>query len=140
MDIPRPGETVIRSHADLFAFWQGLMGPGGFGVARIWLAFLDEEHRVQPLIVPIDGIPAEPDRPFLRGLTRVVADLVDTGDASSAAMLISRPGPSAMASSDRRWARALRAELGDELAVWPIHLATRDRIQVFAPDDLAAAS
>jgi hypothetical protein len=34
----------------------------------------------------------------------------------------------------------LRAALGFEYATWPIHLATADHVQVFAPDDLAAAS
>ncbi len=29
-------------------------------------------------------------------------------------------------------------ELGDRLARWPIRLATRDRLQVFAPDDLVS--
>jgi hypothetical protein len=140
MNVPRPQDTVVRTQADLFAVWQGLMGRGGFSVASIWLVFLDEDKRLRPLIVPIDDIPTEPDQPFLRGLVRVVGDLVDSGHASSVAVLISRPGGSAMLESDRRWARALRAELGDELAVWPVHLATRDRIQVFAPDDLAVAS
>jgi hypothetical protein len=140
MTIPRPHDTVIRSHADLFTLWRGLMGPGGFSVATIWLVFLDQDNRLQPLIVPIEDIPTEPDAPFLRSLVWIVRDLIDSGDASSVAVLISRPGGPAMLGSDRRWARALRAELGDELAVWPIHLATRDRIRVFAPDDLAAAS
>ena len=43
-----------------------------------------------------------------------------------------------MLERDRRWARALRAELGDRLASSPIHLATPDRLQVFAPDDVVA--
>jgi hypothetical protein len=119
--------------------WQGLMGAGGFSVASIWLVFFDEESRLQHLIVPIDDIPAEPDEPFLRGLARIVTDLVDDHTVTSVAMLISRPGPRAMTGADRRWARALRAHLG-ELACWPVHLATRDGIQVFAPDDLAVAS
>jgi hypothetical protein len=137
---PPPPLTVIRTHADLFALWQALMGPGGFRIASVWLVFLDEDNRVQPVIMPIDDLPPEPDQPFLRNLARVVADLVDQGCASSVALLLSRPGGSAMTESDRRWARSLRAELGNELAVWPVHLATCDSIRVFAPDDLAVAS
>jgi hypothetical protein len=36
MNVPRPQDTVVRTHADLFAVWQGLMGRGGFSVASIW--------------------------------------------------------------------------------------------------------
>jgi hypothetical protein len=139
MNLPLP-MTVVRTHAELFALWEALMGRGGFETCSIWLVFLDEDNRVQPLIVPIDDIPPEPDGPFLRSLARIVGDLVETGETGSVAMLISRPGPAAMTGCDRRWARALRAEIGDELAVWPVHLATCGRVQVFAPDDLAAAS
>src|SRR3954447_9069183 len=47
-------------------------------------------------------------------------------------------GPAGMTDADRRWARALLAGFRG-LTRWPVHLATRDRVQVFAPDDLIAA-
>ena len=119
--------------------WRGLMGPGGFGRSTIWLVFFDAEFRTQSVIVPIEGVPAEPDPVSVRNLVSVVRDLVDGADVASVAMLLSRPGPRSMTDADRHWARALRAELG-ELAVWPMHLATRDSVQIFAPDDLIAAS
>lgn len=114
------------------------MGPDGFGVTSLWLVFFDAENRVLPAIVPIDDLPTEPDRDFLHGLLRIVADLIDSGNTSSVAMLLSRPGPAAINATDRRWARALRAELGDRLTTWPIHLATHGRVRVFAPDDLVS--
>ncbi|HEU5268213.1 MAG TPA: hypothetical protein VFU35_16000 [Jatrophihabitans sp.] len=132
----RPPGTVVRTAADLTALWESLMGPGGFGVTSVWLVFLDAENRVLPAIVPIDDLPTEPDRDFLHSLLRIVADLIDSGSTSSVAMLLSRPGPAAISGPDRRWARALRAELGDRLTTWPIHLATPGRVRVFAPDDL----
>ena len=85
--------------------------------------------------MPIDDLPTEPDRKFLRSLMQIVADLVDRASTSSVAMLLSRPGPAVITGPDRRWARALRAELGDRLATWPIHLATPGRVRVFAPDE-----
>jgi hypothetical protein len=42
-----------------------------------------------------------------------------------------------MTERDRRWARALRAAFAG-LTAWPLHLATPDNVQVFAPDDLLA--
>jgi hypothetical protein len=138
MPPPLPG-TVIRTHAELARLWRRLMGSGGFGTATIWLVFFDADSRVQSLIVPIDDIPREPDLRFTRNLATIIADLVDGDAVASVALLVSRPGPRAMCDADRRWARVLREQLGD-YARWPIHLATHDRVQVFAPDDLVAAS
>jgi hypothetical protein len=137
---PPPPLTVVRTPADLLALWQCLMGRGEFTRASVWLVFLDDAYRVQPTIVPIDGIPAEPDEGFTSAVARIIEGLVDGGTVSSVAMLLSRPGPARMTAADRRWAAALRSAVGDEYATWPIHLATADDVQVFAPDDLAAAS
>lgn len=115
------------------------MGPGGFGIRTLWLLFLDEQNRLQGALMPIEDVPAEPDVPSVRNLARVVADLLEDGEAASIAVLLSRPGPRAMTGADRRWARVVLDELG-ELSGWPVHLATRDFVQVFAPDDLVAAS
>ena len=115
-----------------------MMGSGGFARTSLWLVFIDDQDRVQPVIVPIDDLPREPDLELIRSLRQVITELLADGGPASVAMLLSRSGPSEMLERDRRWARALRAELGDRLASWPIHLATRDRLQVFAPDDVVA--
>jgi len=77
-----------------------------------------------------------PDPLFTGNIAKIISDLVSSGVAASVAMLLSRSGPGTMTAQDRQWARALR--LGKHR--WPIHLATCDRVQVFAPDDLVAAS
>jgi hypothetical protein len=138
--IPRPFETVVRTPAELFAVWEGLMGPGGFGTASLWLIFFDAEHRLQPVISPIEDIPAEPDAALIDALASILDEPLADGPGSSAALLLSRPGPVQMTAADRRWAQALRAGLSERLAAWPLHLATRDRVQVFAPDDLIPAA
>jgi hypothetical protein len=136
---PPPPGTIVRTAVQLARAWQRLMGQDGFDVATLWLIFFDGGGRLLRLIVPIDGIPPEPDALVARNLAAVVRELVASGEVASVALLISRPGSRAMTEADRRWARVLRAEMG-ELAVWPIHLATRGFVQVFAPDDLVAAS
>jgi len=138
--VPRPHETVVRTPAELFTVWEGLMGPAGFGMFSLWLIFFDSDGRLQPVISPIDDIPPVPDRGLLRGVAGVVEDLIATGTVASVAMLLSRPGPPDMTPADREWARALRRELGADLCRWPIHLATHGRVQIFAPDDLIGAA
>jgi hypothetical protein len=130
-----PG-TLIRTDADLCRLWQDMMGSGGFARRSLWMIFLDNESRVQPLVVPIDDIPAEPEPELLRGLGTTLDGVIDGENASSVALLLSRPGPSRALDQDRRWARALHSEFGPRFTRWPVHLATRDRLQVFAPDDL----
>ena len=136
---PPPPFTPIRTTADLLSAWRGLMGPGGFGTASIWMIFLDDDDRLLPTVQAIDDRPAEPEEHVVRNLTGVLGDLIDGGDVASVALLLSRPGPPGMTEADRRWARALHAALTGPLARWPLHLATRNRVQVFAPDDLIAA-
>jgi hypothetical protein len=128
----------VRTSADLCALWQRLMGSGGFGRASIWVVFLDADGAVQPVIMPVDDIPPEPDAAAVRNLARAVADVFDDGTGASVVLLLSRGGPPAMTDADRRWARAL-VDGFRGLTRWPVHLATRDRVQVFAPDDLIAA-
>jgi hypothetical protein len=114
-----------------------MMGPGGFGRRSLWLVFLDSLSRVTPLVVPIEDIPAEPEAEMLEGIVDVVRNLAATNDLAAVALLLSRPGPGAMSGSDRRWATALGSAFG-ALSPWPVHLATADRLQVFAADDLLA--
>jgi hypothetical protein len=129
-----PRDTVVRTTTDLFLLWQGLMGDGGFSRRSVWLLLLDEKGRPEPTIVPIDDVPSVPDRRSVNGLATLVSGLIAEGIAASIALLVSRPGHRDMTEDDRRWARALAPISG-----WPVHLATTDHVQVFAPDDLVAA-
>jgi hypothetical protein len=131
-------ERPVRTDADLFRLWQELMGPGGFAQRSLWLLFLQPDGYPAKVIVPIDDIAEEPDPVIIRNLALIASE--PDVEIGSVPMLISRPGRAGMTAADRRWAAALRADAPPEFLRWPMHLATRDRIQVFAPDDLIAAS
>jgi hypothetical protein len=131
----RPQDMTVRTDTELLALWQRLMGSGGFGRRSLWMVFLDGDDRPQPVVAPIDDIPEQPDRRLLDALASVIEGLKADGGVAAVVLLLSRPGPQDMTSADRDWARAL-APLSPGR---PIHLATADRVQVFAPDDLLAA-
>jgi hypothetical protein len=133
-------EMTISNKNDLSALWTRLMGPDGFGRRTVWLAFLDRDNRTLPMVVPIDDVPAEPEPAGIRMLAELVGGVVGTGDAAFVVVLLSRDGSAAMTSADRRWATALSTGLGQHTSPWPVHLATRGRIQIVAPDDLVRAS
>src|SRR3954454_6717946 len=131
-------DAPIRTATDLQVVWQRLMGEDGFGRRSLWLVFLDKHSRLRPPIMPIDDLPVLPDGRVVATLARAFTGLHSAGDFTSMALLLSRPGPPEMTDADRSWARALRDAFA-ALSPWPVHLATRGRVQVFAPDDLIAA-
>jgi hypothetical protein len=139
MTLKPPHETFVRTATELTELWHDMMGSGGFARRSLWMIFLAFDGELAPVVVPIEDIPVEPDEQLLRNLGKIVADLLADGHLDSAAFLLSRPGPSHMLDNDRRWARELLHAFGSSLCVWPIHLATKNRIQVIAPDDLVTA-
>jgi len=126
----------IRTEKDLFERWEELMGDGGFGRRSLWLIFLDEDGHQSDLIVPIDDIPMLPDARDVTAIADLIARIREEIGVAEVPMLISRPGPSEITEGDRLWAVALTEALRDQHPHWPIHLATRHRVQVFAADDL----
>jgi hypothetical protein len=135
MTLTPPSETIVRSDAELVALWRRLMGSGGFGMRTIWMLFFDADGRAQQVIVPIEGVPVGVDQRLVAALDVIITDLIDGDGVASVALLLSRPGQSQLTDDDCGWARALTKIS----ARWPVHLATTDRIQVFAWDDMLPA-
>lgn len=131
---------TIRSCVDLEEHWLRVVGTSEFGRRSLWLGFLDADSTVLPTLVPIADFPTLPDRLLLRNLRSIVDGVVGTNGVASIVLLICRPGSDVMTSQDRHWAALLHAEIASTFSEWPIHLATRGRTQVFAPDDLIAAA
>ncbi|MGI8459021.1 MAG: hypothetical protein ACR2LI_13035 [Propionibacteriaceae bacterium] len=130
-DLADVRDRPVRTARDLQIFWEALMGEGGFGRRSLWLSFLETDGLPVPHVVPIDDLPVRPDETAVNGLALMVRELVENGEVAAVVMLLSRPGPDTKTADDRAWARALAP-----LSVWPVHLATTDLVQVFAPDDL----
>jgi hypothetical protein len=139
MTLKPPHETFARTEADLTAIWRDMMGPGGFGTRSIWHIFFAADGRLAPPIVPIDDVPPEPDEQFLANLGTIMRESICGWPVTSLAVLLSRPGPATITPSDCRWATALRSTFGPVLCPWPVHLATRNQVRAFTPDDLVAA-
>ncbi|TWP36842.1 hypothetical protein [Leekyejoonella antrihumi] len=130
-----PGR-LITNDTELREHWVGLMGEEDFEKRSLWLIFVEHDQRVAPVVVPIDDIPMDPDDDTLAEVSTFIVRARDELGVASIPMLLSRPGTARMTDTDRRWARALASAFEDQQPQWPIHLATRQRVQVFAPDDL----
>jgi hypothetical protein len=131
----RPEQTFIRTNTELYEFWQEAMGPGGFAYRSVWLVFLADDGQVQPVIVPIDDVPPRPETEIIGNLKAILTGLIEDGPVDTVAALFARPGPAAMTDDDREWGRSL----SPLTPRWPVHLATRGLVRVFAGDDLVAA-
>ena len=138
MTIRRPEETIIRTRAELTELWRDLMGDDGFGIRTLWHLLLGSDGRLSPVILPIEDVPELPDPAMLGNLAAVLQQVCCDQELTSVAVLLSRPGGRAMTDRDRGWACAIRDGYG-ALSPWPVHLATRGEVQVFAPDDLIGA-
>lgn len=128
-------ENPIHTDDDLFRLWQQLMGEGGFGRRSLWLVFLELDRCPAKVIVPIDDVPELPDQESVDRVVWLADQICERQGLATAPMCLSRPGSSRMTGSDREWAKAVRGAAG-ERHPWPLHLATKDHLQVFAPDDL----
>lgn len=129
-------EKVITNDTQLREHWVSIMGEQVFEKRSLWLIFVEHDQRVAPVVVPIDDVPVEPDDDTMAQVATFVSRAREQLGVASIPMLLSRPGGAVMADSDRRWARALTSAFRDQQPQWPIHLATHQRVQVFAPDDL----
>lgn len=137
MTTQTPPRVHIGSDAALLAHWQSLMGEGGFGCRTLWLIFLDAEDHTLPVIMPIEDLPPRPEEVRTENLMRLVVGLREDEPGLGVAMLLSRPGTDTKTPGDRAWAACLvRLAREHGVRMWPVHLATSDRVQVMAPDDL----
>jgi hypothetical protein len=131
---------AVRTDADLQRHWTILMGPGGFAYPCVWSIWFDDDGASLPLVIPIDDVPEYPDDQLVDNLMLGLRQPLDAGQATSLAMLLSRPAGARLRPGDRAWARALiAAAQRHQLTMWPVHLATHGRVQTFRPDDLVAS-
>ncbi|MDY6810613.1 hypothetical protein GIY30_22380 [Gordonia sp. HNM0687] len=124
---------------DLRQRWRALMGPLGFGSARLWFAFVGSDHRLVKVLdwlpLPAEPDPADAD-PLLSTLGVVVAEL----GADSVALLISRPGRDGVSDDDLAWARLLvEAARRHGVPLQPVHRANDVELVALTNANEAAA-
>lgn len=111
--------------------WRSLMGVGGFGRRSLWLIYLDADGAQLPIVMPIDDVPARPDRTLLDNLGAILRQVRDADKhVHSVALLLSRPGTDSATAADWTWAREVQRVLTRSgVPTWPLHLATGDTVQ-----------
>lgn len=97
----------VHSTADLRQRWRALMGELGFGERLLWVGFVGADRRLYKTMshVPLQSTlqPGLVEYVMSR-LPRVLAGL---GEATTVALLLTRPGRGPVSNLDREWASLL---------------------------------
>lgn len=132
MTPPQLAAVPIRSADDLTARWAAVLDPPVFGARSLWVGWLDDDGLMLPVIMPVDDVPALPDRQLMSGLLRVtdgvLADHLPDDDGH-VAFALCRPGTPEVTEDDDAWAEALQLTFDDAIdGSWSLHLAAAGRV------------
>jgi hypothetical protein len=94
--------------------------------------FLDAQDRELPVVVPVDGIPRQPDGPTVTNLCWIISQVLDEhAPGGSVVLTLTRPGSDEIGSEDRGWRDAIASAAADEGAsIRLMCLGTRDGVRV----------
>jgi hypothetical protein len=98
----------LTTDADLVAMATDLVGRA---VRRqTWLFVLDDELRLSPVVVPMDGVPADADPQHIALLAARLTDLVAMVDGAGSVVLVwERPGTADVRMQEADWIAGLAA-------------------------------
>lgn len=92
----------LITDTDLIAMATEMVGPALR--RQTWLFVLDDEHRVLPVVIPIDGIPVDPDPQHVATLADRLTELVEgLPDAERLVLVWERPGSSVARMQEADW-------------------------------------
>ncbi|MGZ4508691.1 MAG: hypothetical protein ACXVX8_17325 [Blastococcus sp.] len=132
MTKPAPAQIPIRSADDLTARWATVLDPPVFGHRSLWLLWLDDNGLMLPVVVPIDDVPAVPDRQLIDSLLLMSDTVLQEhlpDDDGHIGFALCRPGPPEVTADDDAWAEALQLEFDDASdGTWSLHLAAAGRV------------
>jgi hypothetical protein len=94
--------------------------------------FLDAQDRELPVVVPVDGIPRQPDGPTVTNLCWIISQVLDEhAPGGSAVLTLTRPGSDEIGPQDRGWHDAIASAAAVEGAsIRLMCLGTRDGVRV----------
>jgi hypothetical protein len=132
MTKPPLADVPIRSADELTRRWETVLEPPVFGARSLWLAWLDDDGLMLPIIAPIDDMPVRLDRALGEGLRQIHLGVLHghLGGQGHLAMVLCRPGRPEVTKDDDAWAEALCEALdGLPATTWSLHLAAGGQVQ-----------
>jgi hypothetical protein len=124
MTKPPLADVPVRTAEELTQRWEKLLDPPVFSARSLWLTWLDD-GLMQPVVLPVDDVPAVPDRLLLANIAQVSESIVESHCVGTAhlAMALCRPGRVRVTKDDEAWERGLAEALLTTSGTWSLHLA-----------------
>jgi hypothetical protein len=103
---------------------------------QLWLLFLDEVDRQLPLLVPIDGLPSQPEDDGTDQVVGNIKQLMHEIGATALVIVWERDGPPTMTHPDTLWARSLASSCRARgVPLRAMLLSHRKGVRWIPPDD-----
>ena len=124
MTKPPLAAVRVRTAEELTQRWEQMLAPPVFATRTLWLTWLDG-GLVLPVVLPVEDIPAAPDRPLLANVAQVCEAVSGSHCTRRAhvAMALCRPGRVKVTKDDEAWERGLRWAFEASEGTWSLHLA-----------------
>jgi hypothetical protein len=126
---PPLADVPVRTAGDLVRRWELLLEPPAFAARSLWLTFYDD-GLMTSVVIPVDDVPAVPDRPLLANVAQVCEAIVESHVAGTAhvALALCRPGRPTVTRDDEAWERGLAEAFATTDRAWSLHLAAGGEI------------
>ncbi|MBD7916891.1 hypothetical protein H9657_01165 [Cellulomonas sp. Sa3CUA2] len=116
-DLPAVPAYPLRDVDDVLEVMLSLVGPERAGPPALWLVLLDAAGMMLPVVLPLVGIPLQPDPVQVRQVVVAMGDIVaHDAPGGSIAVAIVRAAGGDRGAFERTWEHALRVA-GDDLGV-----------------------
>jgi hypothetical protein len=124
MTKPPLADVPVRTAEELTQRWEKLLEPPVFTARSLWLTWLDDGLML-PVVIPVDDVPAVPDRLLLANVAQVNESIVESHCVGTAhfALALCRPGRVKVSKDDEAWERGLAEAFLTASGTWSLHLA-----------------
>lgn len=106
-------------------------------IRSLWLLFVSSDGVQLPAVVPIDGVPEQPEPQLVGNVCFVIADvLAHQAPGGSAIVVLTRPGSETVDDTDRYWFRTIYSAARERGAtIRMLCLATQTSVRQLTVDD-----
>lgn len=113
-DVPPVPAHPLSAPDDVLHVMLGLVGPERAGLPALWIALLDAERRMLPVVLPLVGVPLQPHPGDVRQVVLAVADVLEhDAPGGSVVVALVRAAGGDRGAFERAWEAALRAAADD---------------------------
>ena len=114
-DLPQVPTHPLRDADDLLEVALSLVGPERAGPPAVWIVLLDADGMMLPVVLPLSGVPLQPDAVQVRQVVLAMGDVL-THDApgGSIAVALVRAAGGDRGAFERAWEHALRVACHDQ--------------------------